>query len=380
MRVTPDFQTALLSRKQQLLSDLQTRGLRLIDPKVGAASRIGGAGPTDHKAVTILGTTIMVPVHTHGADRSPYVAMSPDTRGISLLHEDDKAVCEISFPPQPKFYGLSTKEGIPYWKIAQLHSRDTLATTVLQTCVRYGNHATKCQFCAIGESLKGGRTIARKTAEQLAEVADAAQRLDGVTNVVLTTGTPPTDDRGAAVLADSAAAIKARTSLPIQGQCEPPVDFNWFHRMRIAGIDALGMHLEAWDEQIRHRIMPGKAEVPVAFYLEAFTAAVAVFGRGQVSTYLLAGLGDTLAGLLEAARVLIDIGVYPFVVPFVPVGGTPLADHPAPPADFMRAVLQPIGDWLTEAGMTSDTVKAGCTKCAACSTLSTFERQTVPVV
>src|ERR1700733_10628656 len=106
MRATIDFQAALLTRKQQLLSDIQTRGLRLVDPKVGAASRIGGAGPTDHKGGTILGTTIMVPVHTHGATQSPYVAVSPDSGGISLLRENDESVCEISFPPQPKFYAL----------------------------------------------------------------------------------------------------------------------------------------------------------------------------------------------------------------------------------------------------------------------------------
>jgi len=371
----PDFQSALLTRKQFLLSELQTLGLRLLDARAGASSRVGGAGPTDHKAVTVLGTTIMTPVHTRGAAHSPYEAAPPDRRGVSVLRRDGDVVCEISFPPQPKFYALSTDEGIPYWQIARLHSRDTLATTVLQTCVRYGNSATKCQFCAIGESLRAGNTIARKSAAQLAEVAAAARRLDGIGNVVMTTGTPPTEDRGAAVLAECAAAIKAATGLPIQAQCEPPADFAWFGRLRAAGVDSLGMHLEAWDEEVRMRIMPGKAEVPRAFYIEAFAEAVAIFGRGQVSTYLLAGLGDTVDGLLEASRALIDLGVYPFVVPFVPVGGTPLARHPAPDAEFMRAVLGPVGAWLTEAGMTSDTVKAGCVKCAACSTLSTFERQ-----
>jgi biotin synthase-related radical SAM superfamily protein len=89
---------------------------------------------------------------------------------------------------------------------------------------------------------------------------------------------------------------------------------------------------------------------------------------------LLAGLGDTVEGLLEASQRLIEIGVYPFVVPFVPVSGTPLADRHPPSAEFMRSVLQPLGQWLAEAGMTSDAVKAGCAKCAACSTLSTFER------
>jgi len=369
-----DFQTALLTKKQFLLSELQTHGLRLVDAKVGASSRLGGAGPTDHKAVTVLGTTIMVPVHTRTAARSPYIAAPPDRRGISVLLEEGRTVCEISFPPQPKFYALATQDGVPYWKIAQLHSRDTLATTVLQTCVRYGNSATKCRFCAIGESLRAGRTIAKKTPEQLAEVAGAAQQLDSIRNVVMTTGTTPTEDRGADVLAESALAIKARTDLPIQGQCEPPADFAWFGQLHSAGVDSLGMHLEAWDEDVRRRIMPGKAEVPVTFYLEAFAAAVAVFGRGQVSTYLLAGLGDSIEGLLEASQRLIEIGVYPFVVPFVPVSGTPLADHPPASVEFMRSVLQPLGHWLTQAGMTSNTVKAGCAKCAACSTLSTFER------
>ena len=176
------------------------------------------------------------------------------------------------------------------------------------------------------------------------------------------------------MLAESAAAIKAATGLPIQAQCEPPVDFDWFPRMRAAGVDSLGMHLEAWDEEVRRRIMPGKAEVPRSFYLRAFAAAVSVFGRGQVSTYLLAGLGDSVEGLHEAARTLIALGVYPFVVPFVPVGGTSFSGHQPPSGEFMREVLLPIGAWLTEAGMTSATVKAGCAKCAACSTLSTFEK------
>ena len=368
-----DFASALLTKKQYLLSDLQTRGLRLIDTDAASFSRKGGAGPTDHKAVTVLGTTIMVPIHTRGAGASPYEATVPDGDGMSVLRSGEEIVCQVSFPAQPRFYGQQTSDGVPYWKIAQLHSRDTLATTVLQTCIRYGNAATKCQFCAIGESLKGGRTIPRKSAEQLAEVAEAAQRLDGVRNVVMTTGTPPTDDRGAAIMAECAAAIKARTGLPIQAQIEPPTDFRWFEKLRAAGVDALGMHLEAWDETVRQKIMPGKAEVPRSFYLEAFAAAVAVFGRGQVSTYLLAGLGDSVEGLHEAARTLIALGVYPFMVPFVPVTGTPLAGHPAPSAEFMRAVLQPIGEWLADAEMTHDTVKAGCAKCAACSTLSSFE-------
>lgn len=368
------FQTSVLTHQQLLASELQSLGLRILDEGGSASSRRGGAGPSDHKALTLMGTTIMVPVHTRPVQHSPFTADAPDAEGRSMLYRDGVPEAPLRFPPQPKFYGLATAEGIPYWKLGQLHSRNVLATTVLQTCIRYGNSSTKCQFCAIGESLKAGRTIARKSADQLAEVAEAAMRLDGVEQVVLTTGTPATDDRGAAVLAEVAAAIKRRTGLLIQAQCEPPADFSWFHRLQESGVDTLGMHLEAWDEDVRVRIMPGKAEVPVAFYLKAFAAAVRVFGRGQVSTYLLAGLGDTVEGLLDGCRQLIDLGVYPFVVPFVPIGGTQLEHRKPPSSEFMRSILQPLGEMLSEAGMTSDTVKAGCAKCAACSSLSTFER------
>ncbi|MGJ8678266.1 MAG: MSMEG_0568 family radical SAM protein [Akkermansiaceae bacterium] len=368
------YKQDLFTKKQSLLSELQSFGVQLTSD-TGAPSRSGGAGPTDHKAITILGTTVMVPVHTHTASASPFsLGESDDLGNVSLYHSGDE-IAKVNFPPEPKFYQLSTAEGVPYRKIATLHSTDVLATTILQTCIRYGNKKTKCQFCAIGESLKSGATIAHKTPAQLAEVAAAAQKLDGVKNVVMTTGTPVTSDRGAAVLVESARAIKDATNLPIQAQCEPPDDFAWFQKLKDAGVDSLGMHLEAWDESVRAEIMPGKAEVPVSYYIKAFKAAVEVFGKGQVSTYLLAGLGDSEESLLSASEQLIELGVYPFVVPFVPVTGTQLEDHPAPTSDFMRSILPPIGEMLTKAGMTSDTVKAGCAKCGACSSLSSFENK-----
>ena len=118
----------------------------------------------------------------------------------------------------------------------------------------------------------------------------------------------------------------------------------------------------------------GKATVPLARYYDAFAAAVPVFGRGQVSTYILAGLGDTGEAILSVAERLVGLGVYPFVVPFVPISGTPLESHPAPSPDVMHAILQPLAALLARAGLRSGDVKAGCAKCGACSALSSYER------
>lgn len=362
-------------KKQQLITELQSHGLRLVDGAIGAQGRRGGAGPSDHKAVTVDGTTVMVPIYTGTASQSPYSAEVVEGSHQATLSRAMDSVADIEFPLQPKFYGLTTADGIPYWKIALLHSRDVLATTVQQTCMRYRDESTACQFCAIEKSLAQGRTIARKTPEQLAEVAEAAVRLDGVSHMIMTTGTPNTPDRGAAYLAECAQAIKARVNLPIQAQCEPPADFIWFERMKQAGVDSLGMHLEAVDPDVRARIMPGKAEVSVDVYFEAFEAAVKVFGWGQVTTYLLAGLGDSAETLVTASARLIELGVYPFVVPFVPISDTPLANHPAPSPDLMMAVYQQVGTLLKQAGMTSASMNAGCAKCGACSALSAFEKE-----
>ncbi|WP_341893203.1 MSMEG_0568 family radical SAM protein [Variovorax sp. YR752] len=356
------------------MTDLQSYGLRLLDPGAGAPSRRGGAGPSDHKAVTIDGHTIMVPVHTSSAWASPFVAEAPDAEGRVTLKRGSIPIAQIAFPKQPRFYGLSTADGVPYSHIATLHGADVLATTVLQTCIRYESRRKACKFCAIGQSLAAGRTIAHKTPQQLAEVAKAAVELDGIKHMVMTTGTPAGDDRGARVLCDSARAIKAAVDLPLQGQCEPPEDDAWFQRLKDAGIDTLGMHLEVVSPAVREQIMPGKAQVPVAKYMASFEAAVAVFGRGQVSTYILAGLGDTREEILAICEQLVAIGVYPFVVPFVPIAGTPLEDHPAPEAAWMKSILEPLGAMVSEAGLLSKDIKAGCGKCGACSSLSQYEK------
>jgi radical SAM protein (TIGR04043 family) len=133
------------------------------------------------------------------------------------------------------------------------------------------------------------------------------------------------------------------------------------------------MHLEAVDPTVRATIMPGKATVPIEFYFQAFEAAVQVFGWGQVNTYLLAGLGDDLETLLDMCDRLIQIGVYPFVVPFVPITGTPLQHHAPPSSDLMYALYQQVGALLDRAGMSSEAIKAGCAKCGACSAMSQFE-------
>ena len=356
----------------RLITELQVHGVA--DPALpGNRGRRGGAGPSDHRAVTIDGATVMVPVYNAASQASPYSLTADPEGGVALAGQNGEAPHPVAVTPEPAFYALSTADGIPYRSIALLHGRDVLATTLLQTCIRFRDRRDSCQFCAIEQSLEDGRTVVRKTPEQIAEVAEAAVCLDGIRQLVMTTGTPNSDDRGARLMAETAAAVKRRVNLPIQAQVEPPADPIWFARMKQAGVDSLGMHLEVVETEVRRRILPGKSEVSLDDYYRAFEQAVAVFGRGQVSTYLLAGLGDSAASLIACSERLIELGVYPFVVPFVPISGTPLEHHPAPSTDFMVEVYAAVAALLQRSDISAEAMAAGCAKCGACSALSLFE-------
>ena len=50
------------------------------------------------------------------------------------------------------------------------------------------------------------------------------------------------------------------------------------------------------------------------------------------------------------------------------------AAHPAPDADFMASVLEPLSRIVVAGGMRARDIKAGCGKCGACSALSTYEK------
>lgn len=361
-----------MSELGRLITELQVHGVA--DPALpGNRGRRGGAGPSDHRALTIGGSTVMVPVYNSASQDSPYSLQANPEGGVALTHASGDQPRSVAVTREPAFYSLSTADGIPYRSIALLHGRDVLATTLLQTCIRFRDRSDSCQFCAIEQSLEDSRTIVRKTPEQVAEVTEAAVRLDGIQQLVMTTGTPNSDDRGARLMADTAAAVKQRVNIPIQAQCEPPADPIWFARMKQAGIDSLGMHLEVVEPEVRRRILPGKSDVSLDAYYQAFADAVAVFGRGQVSTYLLAGLGDRAESLIACSERLIAMGVYPFVVPFVPIAGTPLEHHPAPSTDFMVEIYTAVAACLKQSDISAEAMAAGCAKCGACSALSLFE-------
>lgn len=350
------------------LIDLQNQGVKGDFTEKG---RKGGAGPSDDKAFRFGEHTIMVPTLNNPAAKSDFTIEK--SNGGLLLKRKNRVIGPITQVPAPKFYGLNTKDGVPYRKIAVLHGVDCLASTVVQECFRWDDPDRRCRFCAIGISLKTGSTIHTKTPRQLSEVALAAKTLDGVTHVTLTTGTPDTPNKGAEYLGECASAVKKSTGLPVHVQFEPPEDSSIFAWLLKMGVDNVGLHLESFDPRVRETFTPGKAAIDEETYFKAFEDAVAVFGRNQVSTYIILGLGEDEELTLEQCKRAIGMGVYPFVVPLRPISDTFMGKIDPPSADYMHRMYSKVGKMLKEKGMSAQKSNSGCVKCKACSMLQISE-------
>ncbi len=358
-------------QSEQIILELQSLGARIEVP-VEDRGRRGGAGPSDDKAFMLAGVAAMVPTLGDFARHSPYAVIADPNGGYCLTH-NGKPVIPVEFAPTPRFYSLATADGLPYRKIAVLHGRDVLATTVSQRCIRWRHEGERCQFCAIERSLENGSTVGLKTPEQLAEVAEAAVRLDGVRHMVLTTGTLNYHDMGIRYLAKCVRAIKASVDIAIQVQFEPPENLDDLELLREAGADTVGIHLESLDQRVRERISPGKATISIERYFVTYARAVAVFGRNQVSSYIIVGLGDDEETIVEGARRMAEIGVYPFVVPLRPIIGTPLENTAAPDPELMQRIYRRVAANNLKYGLSYRNSKAGCTRCGACSGVIAFE-------
>ncbi|MFH0726696.1 MAG: MSMEG_0568 family radical SAM protein [Pseudomonadota bacterium] len=353
---------------REVITGLQSLGVRVPETITG---RNGGAGPAEGSAFIIGNSPVNIPIAGGYVKHSPFALEWNDHH--YLLTREGTACLPVAVVPEPAVYRLKDPAGIPYRQIALLHGKDCLATTVLQRCVNWKNQR-RCAFCATEVSLERGSTLARKTPAQLAEVARLAVKLDGVRHMVLTSGTGDPSGSEIAYLAHCVAAIKTAIDLPIHVQFLPPADLSLMDRLKQAGTDTVGIHIESFHGPTLEQMAPAKSEIGLAHYEKAWQRAVALFGPNQVSSFLIAGLGEPPESLVDGSEVLADLGVFPFVVPLRPIPGSRLENRLPPDAALMGRIYEAVAGILHRKGLASQKSLAGCVRCGACSALSFYEK------
>ncbi len=300
----------------ELIAELQSAGIRVPDSITG---RKGGAGPAEGRAFLLNDLAVHIPIAAAYVANSPFELRS-QREGYVLL-KNGTEIGSIGIVPEPHYYHGQTADGIGYRQIALLHGKDCLATTVSQRCIHWQT-GQNCKFCGTEISLNTGQTIATKHPAQLVEVAEYARKRDGVRHVVLTSGTGDPPGSEIPYLARCAEALKTATGLPVHVQFIPPKDLGLLDVLCDSGVDTVGIHIESFDSDILARLAPAKAAIGMQQYERAWKKAVTLFGPNQVSSFLIAGLGESPESIVWGSEVLADLGVYPFVVPFRPIPGS----------------------------------------------------------
>jgi len=133
----------------------------------------------------------------------------------------------------------------------------------------------------------------------------------------------------------------------------------------------VGIHVETFDPTVLAHVAPGKARTGIDRYFQVWERAVEIFGEGQVSTYVILGMGEDPELTVEGCRRAIDIGVYPFVVPLRPVAGSLMEDVLPPDAAYTDRIYRRVLMYMNERGLRPST--AGCARCQACSAVRSLQ-------
>ena len=121
--------------------------------------------------------------------------------------------------------------------------------------------------------------------------------------------------------------IKQRCSIQVSVSCQPLNKENII-LLHSAGVNRLGIALDGATEAILSRVKGGC--INWAHQFELFEDALSIFGKGNVSTHVIVGLGETEKEAAETIGRCIDLGVLPALFAFTPVRGTAL-EHGSPP-------------------------------------------------
>ncbi len=133
--------------------------------------------------------------------------------------------------------------------------------------------------------------------------------------------------------------IKKACAIPISVSCQPLNKVN-IQRLAEAGVGRIGIALDAATEALFEKVKGVGAGGAYSWenQFRQLNEALAVFGRGNVSTHIIVGLGETEKEAAEVIQRCVDLSVLPALFAFTPVPGTALEDMLPPKVQSYRRI------------------------------------------
>jgi len=259
---------------------------------------------------------------------------------------------EVYFAPVPRYFGKKTSRGTPMIKMISSRAPNRISINISSGYCHFFKEKLPCKYCnVIPWSIEKGLPTLLNLEDLYETVNEALGEEGGFTSIHLTGGSDP---RGNAppllrfakqsggdkpyenevneyikVLKtlercfgrEKIPAVNRNGSLPVQAIASA-FPKKQLIRLKEAGLTAYRSNLEVWDEKLFQRICPGKAKYfGRQYWIESILQAVEIFGRGNVSTQLVAGaelakpygfktIDEAIASDLECAEFFARHGIY----------------------------------------------------------------------
>jgi biotin synthase-related radical SAM superfamily protein len=149
-------------------------------------------------------------------------------------------------------------------------------------------------------------------------------------------------------------------------ESEPLTDHSLLRSMltkaRKLGVTSISMNIECFDENLREDIMPAKGKIPIQEYLENWDICVDIFGKNEVSTVIVVGIGEDDQSIILGVETAASRGVLTFLVPHSPAPGAVYEDMVPPSADRMLRLYEKAAGIYRQYGLDLCKCTAGCVK------------------
>lgn len=233
----------------------------------------------------------------------PQLRLSDNESEFTLHDFATNYTVPVAVVPRPHYYDKQLGDGRAMNWVGQMCA-DRIGFGLSTNCY-FWRSDRRCAFCSIGVNHREERRD--KTLEEILTVLRAAQQdpILPARHLLISGGTPATDDWGVNKFCGMAEAIRSHTEFDTQRMylmTVPPKNQTELQRLHDAGYQDIALNIEIWNTKKAQQLIPGKhREIGRGRYLEALEQAVAIWKETHaVRSLLVVGLeslDDTLAGV-----------------------------------------------------------------------------------
>ena len=133
--------------------------------------------------------------------------------------------------------------------------------------------------------------------------------------------------------------IRKSCSIPISIAI-PPMGKENLEKLKLLGVDRVGIALDGATPEIFESIKGKAVKGPYNWsnHIQNLKEALTIFGKGNVTTHLIVGMGETAIEILKMIKKLHDLGIRVSLFAFMPIKGTLLEDLNQPDLSKFRKI------------------------------------------